>query len=198
MYCGNYIYSVNPITVVIETSQDVHVGFAAEDQVSFNEDGAVVIKEKAQKTLHKYELKTQERNVYQKIWSVDFPPDVNDASIRSVPCSLVDYSYILLQDKNTATLKLSLDSDSGWDSWNHEGIILPCSVLKHVYAVEKTVGEYEILIHDYHYKAKLQPVAGRPTWKDPYLSVCVYGVCTDKVAVTSASRTLDIYSRDSK
>ena len=179
-------------------SLDVHIGFAAEDQVGFNEDGTVVTKEKAQKKLHKYELKIQERNVYQKLWSEDFPRDVNDASIRSMPYSMREDSYVSLQDKNTANLKLSFESDSGWDSWHHEGIILPCSVLKHVYAVEKTVGEYEILIHDYHYKAKLQPVAGRPTWKDPYLSVCVYGVCKDRVALTSANLIFDIYSRDSK
>ena len=190
--------------MVIDMSQGVLLGFAAEYQVSFNEDREVVIKEKAQKVLHKYELQIQERNVYQKIWSVDFPPGVNDASIRSLSYSLHKDWYVLLQDKNTATLKLSFkhfdqcDRFDGWDSWHHEGIILPCSGIERVYAVEKTDREFEIIINDTHFKARLQPVATRSTWKDPYLSVCADTVFMDRIGVISTNHTLDIYCRDSK
>ena len=180
--------------MVIERSQDIHLGFAAEDQVGFNSDGAVVLKEKAQKTLHKYELQIQERNVYKKSWSKNFPPDVGDASIRSVS----GYHNVLLQDKNTVTLKLNFDCRKAWDNWHHSGIILPCSEIKCMYAVEKTNEEYELIIND---KARLQSVMGRPTWTDPHLSVCgvsyEYDV-PERIAVTSTNRTLDIYSMDSK
>ena len=185
-------------------SQGVHLEFEAENQIGFKDDATVVIKEKAQKTLHKYDLQHQEGNVYQKIWNVDFPLDVNDASIRSVSYSFPQDSYVLLQDKNTATLKLSfdcrsvLDSPESWNSWHYEGIILPCSRIDRVYAVEKTDGEYEIIINDNNFNARLQPVAGRPSWKDPYLSVCVNGVRKDRIAVASSNHTLDIYNIDSK
>ena len=180
--------------MVIKISQGVHLGFAAENQVSFRQDGEVVVKEKAQKTLHEYRLQIQEKNVYQKSRSEDFPSGVNGASIRS-SCGPATF----LQDNNTATLKLAFHNLKPWKIWNHKGILLPCSRIKHVYAVEKTDGEYEIVINDYEFNVRLQPAMGRPTWKDPYLSVCTDGLTSiDRIAVTSTNRTLGIYSKGSK
>ena len=181
--------------MVFDISQGVHLEFAAEHQVGFKNEGEVVIKEKAKKTLHEYTLQIRERNVYQKSKSGDFPSGVNDASIRSS-----SGPSILLQDKNTATLKLSFHNLNFWKRCHHEGIILPCSGrsgTERMYAMEKTDGEYEIINNDDRFKAVLQPVAGRPTWKDPYLCVCVDGSASDiKMAVTSRNHTLDIYYRN--
>ena len=185
---------VNPITVVIKISQGIHLEFAAEKQVGFRKEGEVVVKEQAQKTLHEYRLRIQEKNVYQKSRSEDFPPDVNDASIRSS-----SGPSTFLQDNNTATLKLAFHNLKPWKILHHEGILLPCSRIKHVYAVEKTDSEYEIIINDYEFNGGLQPASGRPTWKDPYLSVCTDRVTSiDRIAVTSTNRTLGIYSKGSK
>ena len=183
----------NSITVVIEVRRGVRLEVEAEGQVGFNRQGEVVIKEKAQQTLHKYKLQILERDLYQEIWSEDIPPGVNSASIRAV----TDLAHeVLLQDNSSATMKWRFHNLKHWNSWNDEGIILPCSGIGRVYAVEKTAGEYEIIIHDNHFKARIQPVAGRSTWKDPYLSVCVSGVPEDRIAVTSTNHTLDIYSRE--
>ena len=89
---------------MIKMSQNVQLGFTAEDQVGVNEYGTVVIKGKGHKTLHQYKLQKQERNVYQKDQSYDFPPGANDASIRSFSETIV-----YLQDKYLATLKKKID-----------------------------------------------------------------------------------------
>ena len=190
--CCTTTHTVNLTSVVIKVSQGVHLGFAAEDQVGFNKDGGVVVKEITRKTLHEYRLQIQERNVYQESRSEDFPSGVNDASIRSS-----SGPSVLLQDKNTATQKRSFHNLQPWKSWHHEGTILPCSRMKCVYAVEKTDGEYEIIIDDYNSKARLQPVTGGSPWKDPYLSLCMHGG-SDRIAVTSTNNTLQIYSKASK
>ena len=170
--------------------QYVQLGFTAEDQVGFDEDGTVVMKEKGQKTLHQFKLQNQEMNVYQKDRSYDFPPGANDASIRSL-----SEMTVFLQDKYTATLKRIFYEYSRWGSYNHEGIILNCFGIERVYALAKSDGEYEIILVDKDFGPRIQPVAGKPAWKDPYLSVCSnYG----KMAVASTDNTLDIYRRSGK
>ena len=168
--------------------------FAAEKQVGYNAYGKVIIKEKARKTLHKYELQSREM-VYQEIWSEDFPHGVNTASVIAV-YSPSGGDKLLLQDKSTSTtLVLSSDGREFLDSWNHEGIFLTCLYQDEpVYAVEKTSREYEIVIvkenRDGKYEKRLQPVASKPTWSHPYLSVCE---TAGRIAVTSKDHTLDIY-----
>ena len=187
----------------IETSRGVHLEFAAEDQVGFHNDtGEVIIKEKAQNTLHKYELQFPE-NIYQEIWSEDFPDGVNTASVIAVhEVHESDFSYrLLLQDKNTSTtLALSFDDRKLLDSWHHEGILLTCFNFEYgVYAVEKAEEGYEIVIaetknkdHETRSETRLQPVAATPTWSHPYLSVCKG---EGRLAVTSSDHTLDIYDK---
>ena len=191
---------VNPITVVIKMSQGVHLGFAAEDQVGFQRDGSVVIKDKAHETLHKYELQIQEGDLYHKKWSYDLPFGLEDVSIRSA-----SGNNVVLQVKNTGTLKFILyykSIGSVWDRLHHEGIYLNCCLLdfEDVYAVERLDGEYEIVFTSNCTKVRMHPVAGRPTWKDPYLSVCVKEDQYEQywMAVASANHTLDIYRRHSK
>ena len=170
--------------------QNVQLGFTAEDQVGFDEDGTVVMKEKVQKTLHQFKLQNQEMNVYQKDWSYDFPPGANDASIRSL-----SETRVFLQDKYTAALKRIFSDYSRWSSCEKEGIILNCFGLECLYALANTDGEYEIIINDKDFGPRIQPVAGKPAWKDPYLSVCSN---YEKMAVASTNNTLDIYRRGGK
>ena len=118
----------------------------------------------------------------------------------SVPRIEKKSNKLLLQDKSTSTT-LALSSDGGelLDSWHRKGILLTCLKTAHlVYAVEKTEGEYEIVIDDWEQtsKKRLQPVTGKPTWSHPYLSVC-YPSWKDRMAVTSAAdHSLDIYKWD--
>ena len=186
-----------------EKSRGVRLEFAAEDQVVFFGD-KVIIKVKAQNTLHKYELQLP-KMIYQEMrMSEDLPHGVNTASVMAVR-----WGNILLQDKSTSTtLQLSCKSTKLLDSWRHEGILL--SYHRHVdnrnqfmYAVEKTYGEYEIVIVEMIYHlgcsrefrdiVRLQPVGTKPTWSHPYLSVCLKD---QKLAVTSTEHTLDIYCQD--
>ena len=184
---------------------------AGENQVAFNELGHLIIKEKEQKQLHCYNLHAEESESAINQWSVQFPPDVNSASIRSAT-----FGEVLMQDDRTSTLKLSLqpptlhnNNKEVWESYHHEGVILPSIGQDdgRLYAVKKTNGEYEIIIDGCDIKATLQPVAvqpvaGRPTWKDPYLSVCARPALADwhidRIAVTSTNCTLDIYCRTGK
>ena len=170
-------------------SQCVQQRFQAEDRVGFDEGGKVVLKDKAQKTLHKYTMHIQERSVYQKECSYDLPPHTSDASIRY----LSEKFGIFLQNKNKPSLTLLLDNDNQWRHLHHEGIFLLCPLTNPFFAVENINGGYEIIIDDTN---KLQPIAGRPTWKDPYLSVCETGM--SRLAVASTNHTLDIYSRGGK
>ena len=63
--------------------------------------------------------------------------------------------------------------------------------------MEKTDGEYEIIIDDENFIGlhRIQPVAGKPAWKDPYLSV---SCASEKMAVASTNSTFDIYIRGGK
>ena len=180
-------------------TQGVRLEFAAENQVGFEDiTGEVIIQEKGQKRLHRYELKIQEGNVYQEEWSENFPHNISSASIITL-CE----DHPLLQDKGTSTiLKMSSNGRELLDSWHHEGILLTSLFLYGlVYAVEKTNGEYEILIVKDKETSKkgrsekrLQPVTAKPTWTHPYLSVTK----GDGIAVTSTHHTLDIYSYDGR
>ena len=172
--------------MVFKKHQGVRLEWAAANQVGFCIEGEVIIKEKAQKTLHKYKLHSKEI-MYQEMWSEHFPHGVDTASVIAVK-----YQEPLLQDKRSTTLLLSNDGKILLDSWQHEGILLTCFLDKAVYAVEKTSGEYEIVIVDIDDRSetRLQPVAAKPTWSHTYLSVCGYEAGT---VVASKDRTLDIY-----
>ena len=199
---------------MIRVKQGVRLEFAAENQVSFNsydydigeetdvnyraERRDVIIKDKAQNTLHQYQL---EGCIYKEGWSENLPPGVNTASIIAV------YSYgsgykLLLQDKSTSTTLEFSPASRKLDSWHYEGILLTClsitwrSSIYPVYAVEKTEGEYEIVIFsigdiEMILEKRLRPVTAKLTWSHPYLSVC--GNETERrIAVTSSDRSLDI------
>ena len=174
--------------------------FAAENQVGYGTSTEVIIKEKAQNTLHKYKLQLNEIKTYQEIWSEDLPHGVNTASIIGAMYSWIDGETPLLHDKSTSTtLVLSSDGRKILDNWHHEGVHLTTfgSVvgLKQVYAVEKTSGEYEIVIvHADRSETKLQPLTAKPTWSHPCLSVSQF-INKRHIAVTSKDRTLDIYGR---
>ena len=184
---------MHPLAVVIRRKQGFGLEFAAEDQVCFSRE-TVIIKEKTQKTLHNYQ---QKDCTYKEKWSENLPPDVNTASIIAV----VQWQgrKLLLQDKSTSTtLALSCDGGELLGRWHDEGILLTCLRDALVYAVEKTEGEYEIVIDDWEQtsRTRLQPVTGKPTWSHPYLSVC-YPSWKHRMVVTSAAnRSLDIYQWD--
>ena len=194
-------------------SQGIHLEFPADYQVGHRFNGEVIIKEKAQNTLHKYKLHFP-KYIYQEIWSVDFPHGVNTASVTAVYSKKIlgrelQYGYkVLLQDKSTSTtLILSSDGTKLLDSWHHEGILLTCFCSGwseyFVHVVEKTDGEYEIVIIERNIRlnnkdiseTRLQPVAAKPTWSHPYLSLCK---SNSRIAVTSTDHTLDIYSKFGK
>ena len=165
--------------------------FAAENQVGYGLYGEIVIKEKAQKTLHNYKLQLNEIT-YQEIWSEDFPHGVNTASVTAV-YGVTGGCKLLLQDKSTSTtLVLSSDGRELLDSLHHEGILLTTIFVENlVYVVKNTYGEYEIVIVNGDIsETRLQPVTTKPTWSHPYLSVCEN---ISMIAVTSKDRTLDIY-----
>ena len=147
----------------------MHLEFAAEDQVGFGTNGDVIIKEKAQNRLHKYQLQIKEGNVYPEIWSEDFPCGVNTARIIAI-----DFigNFLLLYDKSTSTvLKFCENGRKLIESWR--GILLACVAQTGPVHVEETDGKYEIIIDNYGSSiARLQPVAGRRPWTHPYLSVC--------------------------
>ena len=187
---------MHPVTVVIKMSRSDRLGFAAEKQVGYGLHGEVVIKEKAQKTLHRYEFNDK---IYQEIWSEDFPHGVNTASVIAVYIALFSGHKLLLQDKSTSTTLVLSSDGRELDSWHHEGILLTC--LRNgepVYVVENTYGEYEIVIvNTDRSETRLQPVTTKPTWSHPYLSVCQY-YALGKIAVTSKDHTLDIYCRNGR
>ena len=185
---------MHPLTVSIKMSSGHRLKWAAEKQVGYGRYGEVVLKEKAQKALHKYDLQLNEI-IYQEIWSEDFPHGVNTASVIAVYVPSDDYE-LLLQDKSTSTtLILSSDGREILDSRHHEGILLTCLYNNEpVYAVENTYGECEIVIvNKDRPETRLQPVATKSPWSHPYLSVCQYYVGS-RIAVTSKDHTLDIYS----
>ena len=176
---------------MISKKQGFGLEFAAEDQVCFSHK-IVIIKEKIQKTLHNYQRKDY---TYKEKWSENLPPDINTASIIAVERKS---SKLLLQDKSTSTtLALSSDGRELLGSWHRKGILLTCLKDAHlVYAVDKTEGEYEIVIDDWEQtsRTRLQSVTGKPTWAHPYLSVC-YLSSRDMIAVTcAADHSLDIYN----
>ena len=184
---------MHPLTVSIKMSRGHRLEWAAEKQVGYGLFGEVIIKEKAQKTLHRYELQLNEI-IHQEIWSEDLPHGVNTASIIAVYRLRGDYK-LFLQDKSTSTtLVLSSDGRELLDSWHHEGILLTC-LFDHepVYVVENTYGEYKIVIvNEDRSETRLQPVAAKSPWSHPYLSVCQHYVGS-RIAVTSKDHTLDIY-----
>ena len=192
-------HAIHPLAVTIETSRTVRLEFAAENQVGINRyTGEIIIKEKAQNTLHKYKLQSPD-NLYQEIWSENFPHGINTASVIAAYCTIKNGCKIALQDKTSSTtLLLSSDGRQLLDSWHHEGILLACfHSEKFAYAVEKAEGEYEIVIVEANDKdlkkrseIKLQPVVAKPTWSNYYLSVCMSKL---RIAVTSTDHTLDIY-----
>ena len=175
--------------MVIKLSRSIHLEWAAENQVCYHGlFGEVTIKEKVQKILHRYDTELKE------IIHQDFPHGVNTASVIAVYSQTGD-DKLLLQDKSTSTtFLLSSDCREILDSWHHEGILITClSRNKPVYAVEKTSGEYEIVIVDDNKdrsETRLRPVTTKPTWSHPYLSACED---IGKIAVTSNDHTLDIY-----
>ena len=182
---------MHPVTVVITMSREDRLGFAAEKQVGYGILGNVCMKEKAQKTLHKYKLQLNKIVTYQEIWSEDIPHGVNTASVIAVSDGFIH----LLPDKSTSTtLELSSDGLELLHSWHHEGIPLTCLMFsEQVYVVENTYGEYEIVIVDNNgSETRLQPVAAKSAWTHPYLSVCQF-FDSNKIAVTSKDHTLDIY-----
>ena len=150
------------------------------------------MKEKAQKTLHRYRLRVYEM-IYQEIWSEDFPHGVSTASVIAV-YGLPGGCKLLLQDKSTSTtLVLSSDGRENLDSWVHEGILLTCLFANEpVYAVENTYGEYEIVIVNEDRSETKLPVTAKSPWSHPYLSVCQRYI-GDRIAVVSKDHTLDIY-----
>ena len=181
-------------------SRGVRLEVAAEDQVGFYErTGEVFIKEKAQNTLHKYKLQFKE-NIYQEIWSEDFPDGVNTASVISMyDDDMYEDGYnlkLVLHDKSTSsTLLLSSDGKELLDSWHHDDeILLTCFSSAFyglfVFAMEMAEGEYKIVIVEGSSTIRLQPVAAKPTWSNPYLSVCEI---MRRLAVISTDHTLDIY-----
>ena len=186
---------MHPVTVVITMSRGDRLGFAAGKQVGYGRYGEVVMKEKAQKTLHRYKFNDK---IYQETWSEDFPHGVNTASVIAV-YSATRGQKLLLQDKSTSTtLVLSSDGRELLDSWHHEGILLTCLWdSEPVYVVENTYGEYEIVIvNKDRSETRLQPVTAKSPWSHPYLSVCYYESNFQhiiRIAVTSKDRTLDIY-----
>ena len=185
------------VTVVITMSRGDRLEWAAEKQVGYGQHGEVVMKEKAQKTLHRYKLQRNEIT-YQEIWSEDFPHGVNTASVIAVYSDSSD--ELLLQDKSTSTtLVLSSNGRDLLDSWHHEGILLTCfSGNTPVYAVENTYGEYKIVIvNKDRSETRLQPVAAKSPWSHPYLSACEYYLGR-RIAVTSKDHTLDIYYGDGR
>ena len=196
------MHDVRPLTVVTEMSRCVQLEFAAENQVGYGRHGEVVIKEKAQKTLHKYNLPWKEV-VYKVIWSENFPHGVNTASVIAAYATICKYDsvfvqevHVILHDKTTSTtLVLSTDGRKLLDSWHHEGILLTCFDEQFVYAVEKAEGGYEIAIVNVkkgRSETKLQPFTAKPTWSHPYLSLCK-SVFLKRIVVTSTDHTLDIY-----
>ena len=190
---------MNPVTVVIKMSRGDRLEFAAEKQVGYGSVVEVIIKEKAQKTLHRYDLQLNELKTYQEIWSEDFPHGVNTASVIAV-YSATGGQKLLLQDKSTSTtLVLSSDGRELLDSWHHEGILLTCLYDNDpVYVVENTYGEYEIVIvNTDRSETRLQPVAAKSPWSHPYLPVCQLFVGR-RIAVTSKDHTLDIYYRNGR
>ena len=176
-------------------SRGVHLGFAAEDQVAFHEcNGNIIMKEKAQNTLHIYKLHVA-KNTYQEIWSEDFLHGVNTACVKAFYCDQNDGLKFLLQDRRTLTTQvLSSEGRKLLDSWHYEGILLTCDSYEKMYAVKKAEGKYEIVIVDHKYRneKRLQPVNAKPTWSHPYLSVCKM---KKRIVVASIDRTLDIYFR---
>ena len=185
---------MHPLTVAIKMSRGDRLEWAAEKQVGYGLFGEVMIKEKAQKTLHRFELQLNEI-IRQEVRSEDFPHGVNTGSTIGVMYSLTDDHKLLLWDKSTSTtLVLSSDGRELLDSWHHEVVLL--TILSHnepVYAVESTYGEYEIVIvNKDRSETRLQPVTTKPTWSHPYLSVCQY-FTGSRIAVTSKDHTLDIY-----
>ena len=173
--------------------QGVCLEFPAENQVDFNGRVDFVMKEKAQKTLHKFTLEGHGGST--EVWSTKIPPGVNTDGVIALYGSGYSDAKPILQDKGTsATLVLTSNGTELLDSWHHKGILLTCLDFEHpVYAVEKTEGEYEIVIVRYNKsETRLQPVTTKPTWSHPYLSVCK-DVVTDMLAVTSADPSLDIY-----
>ena len=173
------------------TCQAVCLDFVAEDQVGFCILGEVTLKEKAQKRLHLYQM--QNGCIYHKIWSEDFPHGVNTARI----ICMSDKRKVLLQDKSTSTtLELSSDGTKLLNRWHHKGILLTCLYPEQlVYAVKKADVEYEIAIESEKSEIRLQPVAAKPAWPHPYLSVSGNA---SGIVVTSADHTLDIYNSDGK
>ena len=81
---------MHPLTVAIKMSRGHRLDWAAEKQVGYGWNEEVVIKEKAQKTLHRYDLQKNEL-IYQEIWNEDFPHSVNTASIIAVRYYAVRY-----------------------------------------------------------------------------------------------------------
>ena len=184
-------------------SQIVRLEWAADNQVGYGQYGDVIMKEKAQKTLHKYMLLLEEV-IYKETWSENFPHDVNAASVIGVCWHNSEYKPLLHDKSTSTTLVLSSDGKELLNSLHHEGVLL--TYLCHdgldgqqVYAVEKTYGECEIVIVDNKdiSETRLQPVAGKPTWSHPYLSVCE-DMRNDWIAVTSKDHTLDIYYRNGR
>ena len=178
---------------MIGVKQGIRLEFAAENQVDFGRGGIFVLKEKAQNTIHKYNLK---RYTDKEVCITNLPSGVNTANIIS-ECEFCNGTGgLILQDSSTAaTLVLSPDGTELLDSWHHEGILLTClNGNDPMYAVETTEGEYEIaIVIDNKSETRLQPVTGKPTWSHPYLSVA-NNLWTELMAVTSATdHSLDIY-----
>ena len=198
---------------MVRVKQGVHLEFAAEIQVGFSPHGKdVIIKEKAQKTLHQYQL---EGWIYKEGWSETLPPGVNTASIiagyREYIYGNDDYKLVLQDKRTSTTLVFSSNDREHLHSCHYEGILLTRVTATFatylVYAVEKTEGGYEIVVVNSAFvdvahirkEKRLKPVTAKPTWSRPFLSVCTLsrGGGHPNIVVTSAAdRSLDIYYWD--
>ena len=101
-------------------SHGLHLGFTAWVSVGFGCHGEVIVQEKVQKQLHKYQIQTG--GTYEEIWNWNMPKDTSDGQSTAMTAT----GRTLIQPNSwSPTLVLNLEGKCV-DILQHEGLLLAC------------------------------------------------------------------------
>ena len=108
------------VTVIIEASHAISLGFAAWTNVGFGSQGEAVVQKKDVDQLHKYQI--QQGGTYDEIWNKSLSPHFTEGSRTAISSSGV----ILAQDMKEHFILGFTSMGEVLNVWNYGGLFLAC------------------------------------------------------------------------
>ena len=108
------------VTVAVEASHALRLGFTAWENVGFGCQGEAVVQKQHGNQFHKYQI--QQGSSYEEIWNKTFTPHFEKGGMTAISSTGV----ILVQDiKNRGTYGYTPEGEA-FNGWPHEGLFLTC------------------------------------------------------------------------